>query len=63
MNMNFLGQFYFISTTFTGVEAVFSIEGNAKFLPVADPRRRPKGAMPPPLREETAINKASKLLL
>ena len=29
---------------------------------VADLRRRPKGAMPP-LREETAINKAPKLLL
>ena len=29
---------------------------------VADLRRRPEGAMPP-LREETAINKAPKLLL
>ena len=33
-----------------------------QLYPVADLRRRPKGAMAP-LRDETAINKAPKLLL
>ena len=37
-------------------------EDSKLLIPVADPRRRPEGAMAP-LREETAINKAYELLL